>query len=346
MCKLNLLLFFLLFSLLQLPLWAQTSKFDKLRFKSEIPIISDSIEVNPTITANRSNIIIYQNYLLLIEPTLKPIFSLLSLIELKFISDLNIKIKDFEAQLNLDSKCSRSIKSGFEVFDIYKGFLSLNIEKSINGSYLISTSQISIPGELFPLNDAIRLNDSIICGIPYGGLSGKSYIKYNYLKNKITCFGDYPKLYPTFNSPLFWLIYGRRSVVKPDNSKFASFCRFVKMFRIYSADQTLIKEVIIEKQDNLIKGKDIQDNPKYYYTSLKSTDKYIYALCYNQIGSKLNQSIPRVEVWDWNGNPVVCLIPDRPIFEFDVSIDNKSIYFINWHAKNYVFKSDISKFLD
>ncbi len=66
-----------------------------------------------------------------------------------------------------------------------------------------------------------------------------------------------------------------------------------------------------------------------YYRVVKVSNKYIYAMCMNEHSDKLLETNPSIEIWDWDGNPVVKLNMNNPIFTFDVTKDDKKLYCID-----------------
>lgn len=224
------------------------------------------------------------------------------------------------------------------MYDVQRGFLFINLKKFELKNKFSIEKQIKIPGELTPLNDAFILNDSIVIGLPYVKMADKfKYVQYNYKTDKISYFGQYPDLYPKDRKRLFPNIYSSKSVIKPDESKFASFCDGVKMYRIYNSGKELEKEVFLKKQKDFFEGQWIRKNKIKYYTCIRSTDEYLYALCQNEHSNDLSQSNPTLEIWDWHGNPIAFLKLDQSIFSFDVTDDNNKIYATSFGDRDKIF---------
>lgn len=312
----------------------------KLVFKT---INCSSINVEPVILVKNPDLIITGDYLIVIEPANKQLFLVFKLPDCRYLGGFGEKGKGPKEFGFLVPFSATPTPDGFEIIDVTKGFLDINLKKFNNDNEFVVTNVVRIPGKLMPLNDGFRLNDSIICGLPYSNSSSKPYIRYNTRTNKIDYFGEYPTIYPIERKNIYWEIYTRRTVIKQDRSLFASFCSQVKMLQVYKNDGNLEKEVILDTQKDLFEGDWIKKNPIIYYRLVKATDKYIYALCENKNSSELSENIPILEIWDWKANLVTTLKLDKPISAFDVTDDNKYIYGIDWQTEDCIFLYDISK---
>jgi hypothetical protein len=79
-------------------------------------------------------------------------------------------------------------------------------------------------------------------------------------------------------------------------------------------------------QKDFFDGDWIRSDAVQYYQDVKATDNYIFALCHGTNISKLDENIPVIEVWNWNGDPVCMLKLDKPINAFAISTKNMKIY--------------------
>jgi len=321
-------------------------KLERIEFPIVDNISSVGIQVPPIIFTQRSEVVLTGEYFIVIEPHAEKIFSVFKLPDCTYLGGFG-KLGRGPLEFHYpDAWTATRSPDGIKIFDVNKGLLYIDLNDFLfNKTYSIN-KHIRLPGELYPLNDAFQLNDSIICGIPYAGFVDKAYARYNIRSLKLDYFGEYPSLYPEIREKLFWLIYGRRSTVKPDESKFASFCWQVKMFRIYRNDGTLEKEVVMEKQRDFFDGEWIRMNPIKYYGAIKSTDNYIYALCENERTHNLLENIPTLEIWDWKGNPIACLKLDKSICTFDIDEASMKIYCIDRQITDKIFVYDLCKVLE
>ena len=195
------------------------------------------------------------------------------------------------------------------------------------------------------MNDPLLLNDSIIIGKNFIFSRPNEYkeqykykhVRYNNNSEQLSFFGPYPELYPIERKKLFPWIYSSNTLVKPDKTKFATFFIQVKMFRIYSSDGTIEKEVFLKKQKGFFDGQWIRKNAMKYYTCVRATNEYLYALCQNEHSHDLSKSKPTLEIWDWNGNPIAYLKLDQSICSFDVTDDNSKVYATSFNDMGEIF---------
>jgi hypothetical protein len=67
----------------------------------------------------------------------------------------------------------------------------------------------------------------------------------------------------------------------------------------------------------------------YYYNYPRASDKYIYVLCKDSKVSDDYGEETKLQIWDWDGNPVANLILDRKIDFFIIYEEEQKIYAIN-----------------
>ena len=85
----------------------------------------------------------------------------------------------------------------------------------------------------------------------------------------------------------------------------------------------------MKAQDDLLLENSLNPNVSIYYDAIKTTNKYIYAICENAKHNTLLNNLPNLEVWDWNGNPIISFKLDRSVAAFEVTKDDKKIYVID-----------------
>lgn len=317
----------------------------KINFPIERSITPNIVEVPPVIYAQTPGVVLSGNYLVVMRSFSNPLYSVFEVPDCKYLGDfgnLGRGPKEFEIP---DARTATETERGFKIFDAIKGLLYVDITNfSINKKFTVN--QLKLPGELIILNDPIQLNDSLIYGLPYVGKSEKLFVKYNIKSSEVSYFGEYPSFYPKKNREQYWGLLWRHSIVKPDKTKFAIFFDHFKMFRLYNSSETLEKEVIMEIPDNLFNPKRKSGNLMIYYSVVKATDEYIYALCMNEHLDELVNSNPTIEIWDWNGNPIAKLYMKNSIFSFDVTNDNKKLYCIDRQITDKIFIYNLNFKLD
>ena len=303
-------------------------------------INSKILKVKPVIYSTRSSTILYDNYLVQIETWSDTLFQVFKLPDCKYIGGFGKKGRGPKELPFHDAYGAACYENGVIVYDVYKGFVFIDLTNFESDKNITIQKKIKLPEELMLLNSIFLLNDSIIIGS--NNTQDKMRFKYKYTRynihsDKIDYFGQYPDHYPESRKKLYPFIYGTKTVVKPDETKFASFCWQVKMFRIYSSDGTIEKEVFLKKQKDFFDGQWIRKNAVKYYTCVRATNEYLYALCQDEHSHDLSGSNPTLEIWDWKGNPIAFLKMDQSICSFDVTDDNSKVYASSFNDMDKIF---------
>lgn len=322
-------------------------------FPIEKKIFADSFQVPPVIYASHPGLVITGKKLVIIETQAGKIFEVFSVPDFKYIGGFGASGRGPEEFQNINTYSASATENGLRIFDFEKGILEIDFTNfPVKAT---SSNIITFPFSVQYMNSPFQINDSIICGIPYPQaeiINGQPetrfidnlYIRFNANSKRVDYFGNYPDLYPKKYSDQFWIIYMNMTTVKPDKQKFASAGYLIKTLHIYNNDGTLAKELIMKVPDDLLAEESL--NPKItYYDAIKSTDNYIYAICEDAPPDNLLNNIPTLEVWDWNGNPVMRFKLDRPVAAFDVTKDDKTIYFLDRQSRDKILKYDLTGLL-
>ena len=329
----------------------QTTTIKNILFPINKNLVSKSFQIPPVVYSMRPGLVITGKYIVMIEPTADNIFTIFELPNCKYIGGFG-KLGRGPNEFELPNAFSATrIPGGIRIFD--RGEYEVNFSNFPSQKTFSVIQTLKYPPQIQILNSPFRLNDSVIIGIPYpssdkqdknfvSGFSKRPYIRYNLNSKKIDFFGEYPKLYPDKYFVNFWLIYFHNTVVSPDNKRFASFGTQVKMFRIYNANSTLEYEEIMKTQNDFFEGQWIRKNAYRFYSSVKATEKYIYAICENEYLNNLLNNKPTLEIWDWNANPIATFQLDRSVAAFDVTNDNRKLYFIDRQTQDKIFMHDLS----
>jgi hypothetical protein len=178
--------------------------------------------------------------------------------------------------------------------------------------------------DFYPVNGFAKLNDSLFCMLANCVMGKEGDFEFEFLlKNtssgKETEFSKYPSDLTTrkFLGDEKCQIYRKSPVANVSKGKLATFYNFFKFFRIYSVNETveLEKEVHVNIEPYSTDNLDDREKRKIYYGKPVGTDKYIYAKITNEI-----------QVWDWDGNPVMQYFLDINPSCFAVSEDLKKLY--------------------
>ena len=320
-----------------------------ITFPIELNITSNSSVVPPVIFSMRPGLVITCGLVVIIEENAENIFSIFSLSSLKYLGGFGKLGKGPNEFTTFDALSAFPSLKGLSFFETYNGLVELDLTQYFKSALFSINRNQKFPYQLQLLNDPFKLNDSVICGIPYPQpdklVITKPYIYFNFKSNRISYFGEYPNLYPQKYNANNWLTYFHKTTLKPDGNEFASFFSQVKMFRIYKSNFTIKKELVIELQKDLFVGDWIRDNAIRYYSQVKSTNKYIYAINENEHINNLLYNKPSLEIWDWNGNPIALLHLDNPVSAFDVTKDDMKIIYIDRQSQDRIFTLDLSKIL-
>jgi hypothetical protein len=344
----------ILFILFPLLLSCQKVIVKDITFPLEKKLVADSFPVPPVIYSVNPGIVITGDNLVLIENKADRIFSVFNLPSRKYIGGFGILGRGPGEFNEIIPNSATPTDKGIRIFDSTKGIIEIDMAdypKDVSSNLIVK-----FPGILQDINSPFQINDSIICGIPAGKvelingqaekkISSKPYIRFNTNSNEIDYFGSYPKLYSKKYLANFWLIYFNMSVVKPDQSKFASVGYFIKSLTIYNNDGSLCKELVMRASDELVGEESLSTRAPLYYDVIKATNKYIYAICEDTQHDKVLNNLPNLEVWDWNGNPVILFKLDRSVIAFEVTDDDKKIYFIDRKTQDRIFSYDLDGFL-
>jgi hypothetical protein len=185
--------------------------------------------------------------------------------------------------------------------------------------------------DIYPVNGFAKLNDSLFCMFADFFLGIEGDIEFEFLL-KNTYSGEEIKFskYPEYLTTRKYLgdekckIYIKSPVANASKGKFATFYNFFKFFRIYSINETvkLEKEVHVNIEPFGTDNLDNWEKRDVYYGKPFGTEKYIYAPCSNEI-----------QVWDWDGNPVMQYFLDITPCCFAVSEELKKLYVLKWMEK-------------
>ncbi|MDR2423642.1 MAG: TolB-like 6-bladed beta-propeller domain-containing protein [Prevotellaceae bacterium] len=215
-------------------------------------------------------------------------------------------------------------------FTLYDRAFMRTVEIPPNGSLQIVKSEKIF--DVLPVNDFVCLNDSLYCAVAdcATGTTGDLEYRMKNMKNgKEIKFSEYPDLLEQeYTGELRCKLYQKCSTANAEHGKFAAFYCYCKYIRIYniSSEMEIEKEVHVNippfKQTGNMKN---YKERKLFYTQVFSTDKYIYARC----------APNEIQVWDWDGNPVISYLLDQTSFWFAISEKTKKIYTVNFDEENW-----------
>jgi len=265
---------------------------EDVTFPVEKELFSESFEVPPVIFASNPGMMITGKHLILIEPRAEKLFSVFELPDCQYIGGFGVIGRGPDEFMSINPYSATAISNGMRIFDPEIGLLEIDITNFLSDKTFSTNYIAKFPAILKSINSPFQINDSIICGIPYPQverkngqpvtkISSKPYIRLNTNSNEIDYFGRYPELFPETNSDIFMFVFMHLTSVNPDKEKFVSVGHLVKSLTIFNSDGTLCKELIMKAPEDLIVENGINSEALVFYSALKTTNNYIYAICEN-----------------------------------------------------------------
>jgi hypothetical protein len=201
------------------------------------------------------------------------------------------------------------------------------------------------------------ISDSLIIGMPAGGIGGKTFLfKYDNTINRFEHFKDFPIDFPNLSNDDRSNLFSCFLTVKNDNSKFAVvYGKFgkIEIYNLTSSYPTTINYKnfpdIFENMPGLETNSIRAPNNSHVFSwQVKSTDSYIYVQVfgceYERIsdGRDLKRSeIFEIHVFDWNGNPIALLKPDRFYETYAVDPKDKYLYTIHPDSASIIMRYNL-----
>jgi hypothetical protein len=204
----------------------------------------------------------------------------------------------------------------------------------------------------FPINRMLKVDDSMYFADNITQKKkSQEHVILNIKSNKVEkSFGEYPEGLDFNNGLEQYSTYIKSGVINKASKKFAAFYLFFNKFKIYDKQGILIKEVNIKGKNNEeFSSKNSKQNVMYRASPI-STDKYIYVLSINSTKENFEKNIqdfhPKLQVWDWDGNPIAQFVLDKPIVSFSVSEKFNKIYGVSPVGMNQIYEFDMPTFLN
>jgi hypothetical protein len=107
-----------------------------------------------------------------------------------------------------------------------------------------------------------------------------------------------------------------------------------------TSDLTLKKRIVGNHKNEKVVVGDF-DNNKNYYMSILAGEKYFYALYNGDISA--NENNYAIEVYDYNGTPIIKYLFDISPFLFEVDEENGFIYGYNYNYEDYIVRYKTGK---
>lgn len=204
--------------------------------------------------------------------------------------------------------------------------LDLDVIKTIRLDPLgnIETVNAESTFDLLPINGFVKLKDSVFLAFSdcaTGTFSDHEYKRKNIVTDDETKFSLYPEFLSDkiFEEDQRCQIYYKYPISNPYRNKIAAFYSFFKFFRIYDYDETMEKQVLVKIPPYSSDNVDDWQKREIYYGPPFATKDYIYVPC----------GAGEIQVWDWNGSPVIQYSLNKTFHTFTVSESHKKIFMVS-----------------
>lgn len=291
------------------------------KFPETVDLTSSIISTDPVLLYPES-MFIFENQLFVFQSKKDTLFDVFRLSDFKHTNKMGTKGGGPNEFIKPMGKTIQLTDRGFSILDY--PFVKM-IEVKDNGK--LETIETIKAFKTLPVNGFSRINDSLFCSYAFcatGKTGDYEYQMVNRYTKSEKLFSPYPNLSDvSYEGDQRCQIYVKSRAVHPDGRFFVSFYSYFKFFRIYYYTGEIYKEVRVKVAPYESSNLDDWEKRMFYYTNPCATDKYIYVMCYN---SNSGDSYPEIQVWDWNGNPIIVYHLDKQIFSYTISETDKKLY--------------------
>jgi hypothetical protein len=229
-----------------------------------------------------------------------------------------------------DVRSFQSTENGFSIIADYGLLRKFIIDVRKKNIFAVDNKSINTDFLALPINGFNTVNDTL--SVAFSDLEyneGYEFVQINTKTGKNRFFS----LFPDWSSTIWAkqskaFAYIKNTVPHPSGTKFASFYGYFKRWRIYDSNTVLLKDIAVNIPPYNIND-DFYQRMVYYYSYPRASDKYIYVLCKDRKADENSDNETKLQVWDWNGNPVANLILDRKTDFFAVYEKERKIYTVN-----------------
>lgn len=291
----------------------------------------------PPVAMTPHNIFVSGNHLVLYNGRKDTLFDVFTIPDLEWKFAAGIQGQGPQDFYQLERRLFLPTEKGFKIFSQPDRKLK---EVWIQDSTLWIDNEHAVEFDIdkIPANGVLPLNDTSI--IYWGGMdSDAEYLSLDShsTPKELTSYPDWDKT-NNQEEPIFK--YVKNSVLNNDHTRFISFYRYFKRFRILNTDGHIIKDVIIKAPpyEEAIK-EDMQDRVVYYHIPSRTNGKYIYVMCKNS--TRAENRIQELQVWNWDGEPIARYDMDRKLTLFSVSDKEKKIYAVDGDTEDVIYVYDL-----
>lgn len=262
------------------------------------------------------------------------LFQMFSIPELQYLNQFGTKGEGPE-EFNLPStQAINSNKNSFTLIDCNQ-LKTIKIE----GTKGCVTS-IKMPHDFQYFNGLIQLKDSLFCCS--AGFESEHELMFLYPNGKYKEYGEFPEeVGNRFPTPLMRnQAYNSLRVAHPDGKRFALFYQHIRRFRIYTSEEKLETDNVLNISPGEIKPDTDSEKCYIHPIALYATNRYIYSLNLDMTPQEIGErkKMPNIQVFNWKGKPIKQYQLDCYISSFTVDEPNGMIYGTFVEDENHIYK--------
>lgn len=320
----------------------------------------DSIKIPPVLFKERK-IVSNDDFLVSINIDSDTIFRVFAFPDFKYLGAFGSKGKgpddyDFPniSTLNFD-------RNGLVTADRRElRILEVTNFKSLINDSLIFKTRIKKPGRLLRTNYDFLLSENSFCGVEILDAQ-KQLICYNNVTNEITHMFDFPTYSDEeFPETALANLYTRRTGISYDKSKIALLYGRFPMLNIYNVNSGEVitsvldkapsqKEVRVGANQRTVNGAELIS----YYSSIQTTDKYIYGLYQarerfvlekvtgsGNVGTR-NLTDLELHIYDWEGQAIMKIKLEPWMTVFTPAMNDELLIFVHPEVEDKLYLINI-----
>jgi hypothetical protein len=312
------------------------------KFSNTNNLIGTTIKTNAKIVVP-SKIYTVDDKLIVYDNSINNIFKVFKLPEMEFLYSWGTKGQGPNEFINITDNSMHIYKNKLEILD----WQNLKVFQIQNDAFRL-VEQHNLPSLGTPINQLVRINDSIY--FADNSMINKEEFEHVILNVKsqkvIGKFGEYSDDGLIFkNVSERYLASSKSNTVSLINGKFSTFYYKFNRFKIYGLDGKFLKSIVLDidkSKDFSLKSEN--DNIIFFADPL-AIDNYIYVLFINkskdEIENDLTNYKPKIQIWDWEGNPILEYVLDKPITAFYVSKWNRKLYGVSFFNMDEIYEFDL-----
>ena len=246
----------------------------------------------------------------------------------------------------LDPTSIEITKNGFEILEGDRSKIRIF---DVLDDTIINSNNINLPLLGYPINRLRKISDSIyFADNEMTDFDFEHMIISTKQQKIIGRFGSYPEDELNFDqNSNKYQIYGKENIYNPYKKRFLTFYYLFNRFKIYDNKGNQIKQVDVGKGRPNLKL-NMKDNV-LYHGALAGTKDFLFDLeigiSKNELMNDMDSFRPKINIWDWDGNPVASYTLDQPIISFTVDEKRQKLYAITFHRMNEIYEYDLPDYL-